>query len=55
MKNRFIRFAFVVFLSSLTTFLTASVSDGDQVKVTKKDKMNAQEYLSKIQKQSEHR
>ncbi len=48
MKNRFIRFAFVVFLSSLTTFLTASVSDGDQVKVTKKDKMNAQEYLSKI-------
>jgi hypothetical protein len=48
MKNRFIRFAFVVFLSSLTTFLTASVSDGDQTTVTRKDKMNAQEYLSKI-------
>lgn len=51
MKNRFIRFAFVVFLSSLTTFLSASISnDDDGVNVKK---MNSQEYLAKI-KSNQH-
>jgi len=46
MKNRFIRFAFVIFLSSLTSFLSASVTNGDDGNSTKK--MNSQEYLAKI-------
>jgi len=46
MKNRFIRFAFVIFLSSLTSFLSASVTNGEDGNSTKK--MSSQEYLAKI-------
>lgn len=51
MKNRFTRFAFVVFLSSLTTFLSASVTSGDDD--LNSQKMSSQEYLAKI-KNNQH-
>lgn len=51
MKNRFIRFAFVVFLSSFTTFLVASVTNGEQENNT--NKMSSQEHLAKI-KSNQH-
>lgn len=51
MKNRFIRFAFVIFLSSLTTLLNASVTnDGDG---NSSKKMNSQNYLAQL-KNNQH-
>lgn len=46
MKNRFIRLAFVIFLSSLTSFLSATVTNGEDGNSTQK--MSSQEYLAKL-------
>lgn len=48
MKNRFLRFTFVVFLSSLTSFLMASDANGGSDQMITKKRMNSQEYLSKV-------
>ena len=49
MKNRFLRFTFVVFLSGLTSVMMALTVDGDQDNsIDKNKKMTSGEYLSKV-------
>ena len=49
MKNRFLRFTFVVFLSGFTSFSMALTVDGDQNQTINKSKrITSQEYLSLI-------
>lgn len=49
MKNRFLRFTFVVFLSGLTSVMMALTVDGDQNNsIDKNKKMTSGEYLSKV-------
>jgi len=49
MKNRFLRFTFVVFLSGLTSIMMALTVDGDQNNnINKNKKMTSGEYLSKV-------
>lgn len=54
MKNRFLRFTFVVFLSGLTSVLMALTVDGDQNQTIDKSKrITSQEYLSLIRNNQE--
>lgn len=49
MKNRFLRFTFVVFLSGLTSVMMALTVDGDHDNsIDKNKKMTSGEYLSKV-------
>ena len=53
MKNRFLRFTFVVFLAGLTSFLMAFSVDGNDNIPSNKTKMTSCEYLSSI-KNNQH-
>lgn len=54
MKNRFLRFTFVVFLAGITSFLMAFSVDGNDNNPTNKNtKMTSGEYLSKV-KSNQH-
>ena len=53
MKNRFLRFTFVVFLAGLTSVLMAFSVDGNDNNPTNKTKMTSSEYFSSL-KNNQH-